>query len=69
MAEAGRWTEFKKIVKNYFGWWVDISKIEEGDSSMVKFKKRMIKIAGVSSLLVFSPIYLAGLILAFIIAL
>lgn len=69
MAEDSSWSEFKKIVKNYFGWWIDISKIKPEDSSWVKSKKVIIKIAGFTSILVFSPIYIVGLILAFMIAL
>ena len=69
MTEESGWSQFKKIVKNYFGWWVEPSKIKKDDSAAVKTKKVFIKIAGVTSLIIFSPIYLAGLILAFVIAL
>jgi len=69
MAESSKWDDFRNIVKNYFGWWVDISQIEPEDSTSEKVKKISIKVLGVLSLVVFSPIYILGLILAFIIAL
>lgn len=69
MADSSKWSEMKKIAKRNFGWWVEITKIESEDSFLVKFKKVFIKIIGVCSLIVFSPIYIIVLILAFVIAL
>lgn len=69
MAGRSTWSEIKKIAKRNFGWWVDISKIESEDTFLVKLKKVLIKIAGVCSLIIFSPVYILVLIFAFIIAL
>jgi len=69
MASNSKWKSLKKTVKNYFGWWVEISRITPEDTAPEKIKKIGIKVLGVLSLIIFSPIYIIVLILAFIIAL
>ncbi len=69
MAQDSRWSEIKKLAKRNFVWWTDMSKIAADDSAATKTKKIFIKILGVCSLILFSPMYLVVLVFAFIIAL